>query len=1200
MKRFLSLLLSVLVAFSAFPMTAAASGAETQQPEMTAEAFSKAAGNDMALSALFQFDRDLPRYNWGAGAPTPAKLTGVTYTLADNVVEVNSDVTGSIRSIRQIENPGSAAGGSINRILDQGGMIRADQLKAAADLPFIKPGSVFVDLDNDLAFKVPTLPSEAGDKFDGYVPAIKPSMQEVIKDFNIPAQNVQLNQANVSHFVKDADGNSLAKYLKKPGQTYIMSQNTAMEPIKPTHLKNIIAEFQFPENGITLNGVTPSGGTVAVNVKGYLGIGDMGLDGYYQKWKYAFWFSVAEEMQLQATVAMDMKEEVRIPILGVDVGFDSKIGSIAGGLFLVVGVDGQFRLEMEARQWVKLDKVGLQGKNAFYVPCTIGPLYKVGDNGFDLDAHFNGRVDGYVKAGALLELSLLGLDIVGAGAFAGMGARSTVAGDYIETDLYGIVQAYVKFLGKHKNVINWQPNIFHKRQVNTAGYIVTFKEVCAYRDEVWGDLQYDAGVKGFLTEPGKDITLLVRRPPVESGINVSVSEKSYPAKTDENGNFHLSGVDLQKGDQVYIRLKERGAANADGTNEDGTKDVNSAPTNPTFPFDKVGILEADFFNDYIKGYVPPVIVKDWDTGGQKELVFELGKSKNSSLKVNAAGIDTDVDSHGLFNLTGINVLPTDAVFCQLKFDGWVVTSKVVKPTVDFSGQSIRFPVSYERTAENGKPTDMTKTEETIVITNNRGTKVYTGDATFTVSGYTQAAALCYIPNPETGLPVLQAFGLEDQTKPLKLYAIAGAGPDDLGASYFVNSITRKWVWEPNPDTKTRPDGEQGPSLPTRPDIPDIEPPVILPPTRNILPPADADTSLTRDVTQQTRVTSPAINAPVLPPPTIAPTPETPSPTTPDLTAPGILPVRPILPDLSLIFPRFPQNSFLLRFDDLFDKYSDYDYYNTATGRMENYSEQADGSQAIKWDGRIVIPYEGAQIVVEVKDDRRTGGDSKFETLSTEWLNRDVEGLLNRYMEKMGGSLVFPMPDEINKGSGISNMTALPAWSKQATQRMVDAGIMDLGAGETFKSGSVSRSECAAYLVHAFGIAPEAKKTTFSDIVPANPYIPEINAAVSHGIISGYSTASFGPGDPVTREQMAVMVMRGLKAKLGSRLSIPGAAKTFSDRGKFSSWSASAISEISSLGIMNGYADGRFGAGDNITFNEMAVMLNNLNNLLLKY
>jgi hypothetical protein len=124
-----------------------------------------------------------------------------------------------------------------------------------------------------------------------------------------------------------------------------------------------------------------------------------------------------------------------------------------------------------------------------------------------------------------------------------------------------------------------------------------------------------------------------------------------------------------------------------------------------------------------------------------------------------------------------------------------------------------------------------------------------------------------------------------------------------------------------------------------------------------------------------------------------------------------------------------------------------------------------------------------------------------------------------------------------------------------------------------------------------------KPSAFSDIVTANPYIPEINAAVSFGFISGYSPTTFGPGDYVTREQMAVMAVKGLKLKLGSRLQAPASSRVFTDRDKFSSWSKTAVNEISSLGIMNGYTDGSFGAKGNITFNEMAVMLNNLTKLL---
>ena len=46
----------------------------------------------------------------------------------------------------------------------------------------------------------------------------------------------------------------------------------------------------------------------------------------------------------------------------------------------------------------------------------------------------------------------------------------------------------------------------------------------------------------------------------------------------------MSGVDLKKDDEVFIRLKEKS----------GTNYINSAVTHPTFPFERVIMLEADF------------------------------------------------------------------------------------------------------------------------------------------------------------------------------------------------------------------------------------------------------------------------------------------------------------------------------------------------------------------------------------------------------------------------------------------------------------------------------------------------------------------------------------------------------------------------------------------------------------------------------
>jgi hypothetical protein len=368
--------------------------------------------------------------------------------------------------------------------------------------------------------------------------------------------------------------------------------------------------------------------------------------------------------------------------------------------------------------------------------------------------------------------------------------------------------------------------------------------------------------------------------------------------------------------------------------------------------------EADFFNDYVKGYVPSAIVKDWTNDSQKEIVFETAKSPYSSINVKLPQKEVPVtlDSNGFFNLTGTNIKPSDSAFCELKFDGWVVDSTPISPTVDFHAQEIRIPFSNEKTVEKGKPVDVTKLSETIIITNMRGTKQYTGDASFTASAYTQASTGCYLINPDTGLPLLQVSSIPAQTQPVKLSVVQDASEDAFGASYFTNTIIKKWFWEPRP----------------------------------------AQTPAARSI------------APIKPPVVIVPKPAS------GLINPKIPPVLTKEIDIAKILTNLPQHSFTLSYDDPLDRFEGYHF--------DIYSSLIDGSYTIRWDDKIVIKYEGAEILLEIKDYRReTSGDSKFENLSGDWTQRNIKGMLNRYMEKMGGSLIFPMPDQMYKEQGQNNM-----------------------------------------------------------------------------------------------------------------------------------------------------------------------------------
>jgi len=89
------------------------------------------------------------------------------------------------------------------------------------------------------------------------------------------------------------------------------------------------------------------------------------------------------------------------------------------------------------------------------------------------------------------------------------------------------------------------------------------------------------------------------------------------------------------------------------------------------------------------------------------------------------------------------------------------------------------------------------------------------------------------------------------------------------------------------------------------------------------------------------------------------------------------------------------------------------------------------------------------------------------------------------------------------------------------------------------------------------------------------------------ISSGYEDGRFGPGDSVTREQMAIFITRALAV-----VPVDGYCGTMDPFTDVSSdrWSCKYIKKFAEMGITSGYGDGRFGPGDYVTRDQMAVFL----------
>ncbi len=98
--------------------------------------------------------------------------------------------------------------------------------------------------------------------------------------------------------------------------------------------------------------------------------------------------------------------------------------------------------------------------------------------------------------------------------------------------------------------------------------------------------------------------------------------------------------------------------------------------------------------------------------------------------------------------------------------------------------------------------------------------------------------------------------------------------------------------------------------------------------------------------------------------------------------------------------------------------------------------------------------------------------------------------------------------------------------------------------------------------------------TFRDVAPGGwdyIYIIYIETAARYGLVNG-AGGRFRPGDPVTREEMAAMIVRalGLEKDAAARA---GSAPSFADGAQVSGWARGYVAVARERGLIQGMATG---------------------------
>lgn len=165
-------------------------------------------------------------------------------------------------------------------------------------------------------------------------------------------------------------------------------------------------------------------------------------------------------------------------------------------------------------------------------------------------------------------------------------------------------------------------------------------------------------------------------------------------------------------------------------------------------------------------------------------------------------------------------------------------------------------------------------------------------------------------------------------------------------------------------------------------------------------------------------------------------------------------------------------------------------------------------------------------------------------------------------------------------------TDMSAWYHDGVHYCLENGLM-VGISETTFAphAATTRSMLVTTLWRLEGSPMVGGATDYSDIVRGAWYEQAVRWADSTGVATGYGNGKFGPDDPITREQMALMLWH----YVGSP-EVGGSLSSFADGTQTSDWAQTAMLWAVEQGLIAGADDDRLNPQGQATRAETATIL----------
>lgn len=165
-----------------------------------------------------------------------------------------------------------------------------------------------------------------------------------------------------------------------------------------------------------------------------------------------------------------------------------------------------------------------------------------------------------------------------------------------------------------------------------------------------------------------------------------------------------------------------------------------------------------------------------------------------------------------------------------------------------------------------------------------------------------------------------------------------------------------------------------------------------------------------------------------------------------------------------------------------------------------------------------------------------------------------------------------------------------SWYEEAIGFVTDRGLFQGTSDTTFSPElSMTRAMMVTVLWRLDGKPAHGEADGFDDVSADQWYSEAVFWAAANGIVDGYGDGRFGPDDPITREQMAVILYRYCAFK-GYEASESADISRYDDAESVSPWAREAMCWANGTGLIRGMMETTLAPQETATRAQVATIL----------